>query len=345
MSATVTAATPLSTVAIASVTSVNASVEAFVATSAPWSTPPSSSQLLCYVGVGGAAQLTTNAPGWTQPSALRPPPSIRCQALSQIHANTVDTNIHCSRGGMILKTAKKAHVKSSDMTHDCCFLGSNDRCASANLTCVDCTAPVPIPKAWLSSFALFSSASFSLYDDLLFGYFHILCIKLQTCTVPAFASMCGPLFLISLFIRVPACCFCGSMATHFSAEQQLIFTCRHSVPSAPSSQASFHYRSELRGVRLWVLSFWNCNESNQEDYLIVVLIFILKEIFSDIAIYVTKNFDKISKWINGCMFEGRWQLSTICSAADVAAGASKLVYTGEHNSAALFEPCLYKVWS
>ena len=63
MSATVTAATPLSTVAIASVTSVNASVEAFVATTAPWSTPPSSSPLLCYVSVGGAAQLTTNAPG------------------------------------------------------------------------------------------------------------------------------------------------------------------------------------------------------------------------------------------------------------------------------------------
>ena len=68
-SATVTAATPLSTLAIASVTSVNASVEAFVATTAPWSTPPSSSPLLCYVSVGGAAQLTTNAPGWTQPSA------------------------------------------------------------------------------------------------------------------------------------------------------------------------------------------------------------------------------------------------------------------------------------
>ena len=58
-----TAATPLSTLAIASVTSVNASVEAFVATTAPWSTPPSSSPLLCYGGVGGAAQLTTNAPG------------------------------------------------------------------------------------------------------------------------------------------------------------------------------------------------------------------------------------------------------------------------------------------
>ena len=78
-------------------------------------------------------------------SALRPP-SIRCQALSQIHDNTVDTNIHCSRRGMNLKTAKQAHEKSSDLTHDRCFLGSYDRCASANLTCVDCTATVPIPK-------------------------------------------------------------------------------------------------------------------------------------------------------------------------------------------------------
>ena len=141
-----TAATPLSTLAIASVTSVNASVEAFVATSAPWSTPPSSSQLLCYVGVGGAAQGSAahyKCP-WVN-SALRPP-SIRCQALSQIHDNTVDTNIHCSRRGMNLKTAKQAHEKSSDLTHDRCFLGSYDRCASANLTCVDCTAPVPIPK-------------------------------------------------------------------------------------------------------------------------------------------------------------------------------------------------------